>query len=260
MWSISDAQINSRLLLGTAQYPSPKILCKAINSSKAEIITVSLRRQLPAQKKNYFWELIRSQSCHILPNTAGCYTVKEAIVTAQLAQELFNTHWIKLEIIGDEYTLQPNPFVLVEAAEALIKKGFEVLPYCTEDLILCQRLIDVGCRILMPWASPVGSGRGIMNSYALYLLRERIPDITLIIDAGIGRPSHAVQIMEMGFDAVLLNSAVALSNDPVSMARAFAHAIKAGRLGYEAGMIEKRNIAKATTPLIDKPFLVGLPK
>ena len=260
MWSISSTQINSRLLLGTAQYPSPKILCEAIHSSKAEIITVSLRRQSPAQKKNYFWELIQSLSCHILPNTAGCYSVKEAVAIAQVARELFNTNWIKLEIIGDEYTLQPNPFILLEAAEVLIKKGFEVLPYCTEDLILCQRLIDVGCHILMPLASPIGSGRGVMNSYALSLLRERFPDTILIIDAGIGRPSHAVRVMEMGFDAVLLNSAVALSNDPVSMARAFAYAIKAGRVGYEAGMIEKRNIAKATTPLIDKPFLSGLPE
>ena len=253
MWSIASTQINSRLLLGTAQYPSPQTLCKAIHSSKTEIITVSLRRQLPGKKKNYFWKLIQSLPCYVLPNTAGCYIVKEAVVTAQIAQELFNTHWIKLEIVGDEYTLQPNPFVLVEAAEILIKKGFEVFPYCTEDLVLCQRLIDVGCRILMPWASPIGSGAGLMNPYALRFLRERFPNTPLIIDAGIGKPSHAAQVMEMGFDAVLLNSAVAVSNDPISMAQAFAYAIKAGRLGYEAGMIEKRNIAKATTPLIDKP-------
>ncbi|MFV9988794.1 MAG: thiazole synthase [Coxiella endosymbiont of Dermacentor nuttalli] len=260
MWSISNTQINSRLLLGTAQYPSPQILYKAINSSKTEIITVSLRRQLPGEKRNYLWELMRSLPCHILPNTAGCHIVKEAVATAQLARELFNTNWIKLEIVGDEYTLQPNTFALVDAAEILIKKGFEVLPYCTEDLVLCQRLIDVGCRILMPWASPVGSGLGLMNPYALRLLRERFPNTTLIIDAGIGKPSHAVQVMEIGFDAVLLNSAVAVSNDPVSMAQAFAYAIKAGRLGYKAGMIEKRNIAKVTTPLINKPFLMSFRK
>ncbi|QHG92706.1 thiazole synthase [Coxiella endosymbiont of Amblyomma sculptum] len=260
MWSISNTKITSRLLLGTAQYPSPNVLCEAINTSETEVITVSLRRQLPGKKSSRFWELLRSLSCHVLPNTAGCSVVEETLATAQLARELFDTHWIKLEIVGDEYTLQPNPFVLVEVAEILIREGFEVLPYCTEDLVLCQRLIDVGCRILMPWAAPIGSGLGLMNSYALRLLRDRFPKTTLIVDSGIGRPSHAVQIMEIGFDAVLLNSAVALSNDPVMMAQAFAHAVKSGRLGYESGIIEKRNVAKATTPLIDKPFLTDLSK
>ncbi|CAN7949078.1 unnamed protein product [Ixodes hexagonus] len=177
-------------------------------------------------------------------------------MTAQAARELFNTRWIKLEIIGDEYTLQPNPFELVRAADILTKEGFEVLPYCTEDMILCQRLVDVGCRILMPWAAPIGSARGLANPYALRLLRERFPGIPLIIDAGMGRPSHATKVMEMGFDAVLLNSAVALACDPVSMAEGFAYAIQAGRLAYEAGMIGPRNIAKATTPLLGKPFLM----
>ena len=256
MWSIGEIQLNSRLLLGTAQYPSPKIMCEAINASKTEVITVSLRRQLSTQKKNYFWELLQSLNCYLLPNTAGCYSVKEAVITAQAARELFDTSLIKLEIIGDEYTLQPNPFELVKAADLLTKEGFEVLPYCTEDMILCQRLVDVGCRILMPWAAPIGSARGLANSYALRLLRERFPDIPLIIDAGIGRPSHATTVMEMGFDAVLLNSAVALACDPVSMAEGFAHAVQAGRLAYKAGMIEPRNIAKATTPLLSKPFLI----
>lgn len=219
MWTIGEIQLNSRLLLGTAQYPSPKIMCEAINASKTEVITVSLRRQLSTQKKNYFWELLQSLNCYLLPNTAGCFSMKEAVMTAQAARELFNTSLIKLEIIGDEYTLQPNPFELVRAADLLTKEGFEVLPYCTEDMILCQRLVDVGCRILMPWAAPIGSARGLANSYALRLLRERFPDIPLIIDAGIGRPSHATKVMEMGFDAVLLNSAVALACDPISMAR-----------------------------------------
>lgn len=256
MWAIAEIQLNSRLLLGTAQYSSPKIMCEAISASKTEVITVSLRRQLSTQKKNYFWELLQSLNCYLLPNTAGCYSVKEAVMTAQAARELFNTCWIKLEIIGDEYTLQPNPFELVRAADILTKEGFEVLPYCTEDMILCQRLVDVGCRILMPWAAPIGSAQGLANPYALRLLRERFPDIPLIIDAGIGRPSHATKVMEMGFDAVLLNSAVALACDPVSMAEGFAHAIQAGRLAYEAGMIGPRNIAKATTPLLGKPFLM----
>ncbi|QTS84035.1 thiazole synthase [Coxiella endosymbiont of Amblyomma nuttalli] len=256
MWTIGEIQLDSRLLLGTAQYPSPKIMCEAISASKTEVITVSLRRQLSTQKKNYFWQLLQSLNCYLLPNTAGCYSVNEAVLTAQAARKLFNTCWIKLEIIGDEYTLQPNPFELIRAADILIKEGFEVLPYCTEDMILCQRLVDAGCRVLMPWAAPIGSGRGLANPYALYLLRERFPDISLIIDAGIGKPSHATKVMEMGFDAVLLNSAVALACDPVSMAKGFAHAIKAGRLAYKAGMIGPRNVAKATTPLLGKPLLI----
>ncbi|AAO89889.1 thiazole synthase [Coxiella burnetii] len=259
MWAIGGVQLNSRLLLGTAQYPSPQLMSDAVKAAGVEIITVSLRRQLSPQKENYFWDLLRSLPCHLLPNTAGCSSVKEAVNTARAARELFNTHWIKLEIIGDEYTLQPNPFELVNAATILVKEGFEVFPYCTEDLILCQRLVDAGCRVLMPWAAPIGSGRGLMNTYALQVLRERFPKNILIIDAGLGRPSHAAQVMEMGFDAVLLNSAVALAMDPVVMAAGFAKAVEGGRLGYEGGMIKARNVAKATTPLIGKPFLIEKP-
>ena len=254
MWTIGNVQLNSRLLLGTAQYPSPQLILDSVKAAETEIVTVSLRRQLPIQGKNYFLELLQSLPCYLLPNTAGCYSIKEAIITAQAARELFNTNWIKLEIIGDDYILQPNSFELVKAAALLIKEGFEVWPYCTEDLTLCQRLIDVGCRVLMPWASPIGSGRGLMNPYALQILRERFPENILIIDAGIGRPSHATQVMEMGFDAILLNSAVALAINPVTMAAGFSSAVKGGRFGYEAGMIEVRNIAQATTPLIGRPF------
>jgi thiazole synthase len=171
-----------------------------------------------------------------------------------MAREIFNTNWIKLEVIGDEYNLQPDPFELVKAAELLIKKGFEVFPYCTDDLVLCQRLLDNGCKILMPWAAPIGSGKGIINPYSLETLRQRLPDATLIVDAGIGKPSHAVQAMELGYDAVLLNTAVSLAKNPQQMAGAFRDAVRAGRSAYEAGMMLERNMAHSCTPIIDTPF------
>jgi len=254
MLKIGHHTLTSRFLLGTAQYPSPAILCEAIQASAVEVITVSLRRQGSYHTKNTFWRLLQSLPCHLLPNTAGCYRAKEAILTAKMARELFETNWIKLEVIGDSDTLQPNPFELLNAAEILIQEGFEVFPYCTEDIVLCQRLVDCGCRVLMPWAAPIGSAQGPLNPYALKLLRNRFPDCTLIIDAGIGRPSHATQVMEFGYDAVLLNSAVALADNPVKMASAFANAINAGRQAYEIGMLEPRNMAFASTPLIGMPF------
>ena len=255
MWQLADKKLSSRLLLGTAQYPSLSCLQDAIKSSATEIVTVSLRRQnAESNQSNHFWDVIKESTCHILPNTAGCRSAQEAITVAQMARELFNTNWIKLEVIGDEYTLQPDPFELVKAAEVLIAEGFEVFPYCTDDLILCQRLADAGCRILMPWAAPIGSGRGLLNPYALSLLRARFPKHTLIVDAGIGKASHATQAMELGFDGVLLNSAVSLAKDPVHMAEAFKHAVQAGRAAYEAGMIPERNMANASTPLIDTLF------
>ncbi len=254
MWHLGKELMTSRLLLGTASYPSPEILSEAIQASDTEIITVSVRRQTQANGPNEFWNLLKKLNCRMLPNTAGCHSIKEAVVTAQMASELFETHWIKLEVIGDDYTLAPNPFDLVKAAEQLVKMGFDVFPYCTEDLILCQRLMDVGCRVLMPWAAPIGSGRGISNPYALQLLRERFSEVPIIIDAGIGKPSDAAKAMEMGFDGCLLNSAVALSGNPVEMARAFSFAIRAGRLGYEAGLIPARDSAKASTPIVGKPF------
>src|SRR5690606_10602078 len=165
----------------------------------------------------------------------GCHSVKEAVTLAQMSRELFETNWVKLEVIGDAYNLQPDIFGLVEAADILIKDGFKVFPYCTDDLVLCQRLLDVGCQLLMPWGAPIGTGRGLINPYALQTLRERLADVPLVIDAGIGLPSHAAQAMEMGFDAVLLNTAVAEARDPVRMAGAFRQAISAGRDAFLAG-------------------------
>jgi thiazole synthase len=256
MLEIANLKLESHLLLGTSQYPSPKILMDAIASSQTQMITVSLRRQSITQQKNIFWEQLKTTGCHFLPNTAGCYSAKEAITTAYLARELFETNLIKLEVIGDEYTLQPNPFELVIAAEQLVKDGFEVLPYCTADIILGQKLIDCGCNILMPWAAPIGSGKGIINHYALNVFRERFADHTLIVDAGIGRPSHAAEAMELGYDGILLNSAVALAANPVKMAEAFRLAIEGGRLGYQSGLMQSRNIAHASTPLIGKMNLI----
>lgn len=255
MWELAGKTISSRLLLGTALYPNLDTMKNAILASNTNVITVSLRRQANnIHSANSFWDYIKKLPCHILPNTAGCLNEEDAITTAEMARELFQTNWIKLEIIGDDYNLQPDSIELLSATKALIKRGFEVFPYCTDDLVICQRLVDIGCRILMPWAAPIGTGKGIINPYALDILRTRLPKITLIVDAGIGKPSHATQAMELGFDAVLLNTAVSLATYPIQMAEAFKHAVIAGRTGFEAGIMLERNTAKPSTPLIDTPF------
>lgn len=254
-WVLGGKVFSSRFLLGTAHYPTLQCMEEAIGASQAEIITVSLKRQLPEKKGgNVFWEIIKGLKCQLLPNTAGCREVEDAINLAEMAREIFQTHWIKLEIIGDDYNLQPDPFKLVRAAEELIHRGFEVFPYCTEDLIVCRRLIECGCRVLMPWGSPIGSGKGLLNPYGLETLRVRFPEISLIIDAGLGCPSHAARAMELGYDGVLLNSAVSLSANPVGMAMAFREAIRAGRMAFQAGMMVERNMASPSTALIDTPF------
>jgi len=254
-WQIGGKTLNSRLFIGSALYPSPAIMQQAIRGSGAEVVTVSLRRQNPSEGGGTsFWQLIKELQLNILPNTAGCHSAKEAITTAQMAREIFETNWVKLEVIGDDYNLQPEPFQLLEAAEQLVKEGFEVFPYCTDDLVLCQRLRDVGCNVLMPWAAPIGTGKGIINPYALTTLRERLPDMPLIVDAGIGLPSHACQAMELGFDGILLNSAVAQAGDPVTMASAFAGAVKAGRQAYLASPMPEKNTAAPSTPTLGTPF------
>lgn len=252
---IADKLFSSRLLLGTALYPSLEIMHQAVNAAECDIITVSIRRQLANQNQSVeFWDYLTSLNKHILPNTAGCRSAKEAITTAQMAREIFNTNWIKLEVIGDDYTLQPDPFELLIAARELVQQGFIVLPYCTDDLILCERLLQAGCAALMPWAAPIGSGQGLLNPYNLKVLRQRFTETILIVDAGIGAPAHAAAAMELGYDAILLNSAVALATDPVKMALAFAKAIEAGRLGYEAGIMPPRDMAHPSTPVLGTPF------
>lgn len=246
----------SRLLLGTARYPSPAALEAAVRQARPAMLTASLRRQTAssgAGQHNAFWTLLQRLGVPVLPNTAGCHTAQEAIATAQMAREVFSSDWIKLELIGDDYTLQPDTLNLVAVAETLIRDGFKVLPYCTDDLVLCQRLVDVGCEAVMPWAAPIGTGKGPINPYALQTLRERL-SVPLIVDAGLGRPSHACTVMEWGFDAVLLNTAVALAKDPVEMANAFAAAVRAGRLAWRAGAMTEQSSAQPSTPVLGTPF------
>ncbi|MFK7838901.1 MAG: thiazole synthase [Bdellovibrionales bacterium] len=252
--NINETILQSRFFLGTAGYPSPDALSQSIEAAKPGLLTVSLRRESKAGKGQDFWNIIKEFNLPILPNTAGCASEEEAITTAEMAREVFETNWIKLEVIGDDYTLQPDPYRLLKATESLIKKGFEVFPYMTDDLILANRLSDLGCQILMPWGAPIGSGRGLNNPYALELLRNRFPNKTLVVDAGIGSPSHAAAAMELGYDAVLLNTAVSKSGNPAQMAKAFSYAIEAGREAYLAGIITPQEKATASTPLIDKPI------
>jgi thiazole synthase len=247
----------SRLLLGTARYDSPSLLADAISAADPAMLTVSVRRQLSGSKYSgqSFWNLIRDTQRPILPNTAGCLSAREAIKTACMARELFQTDLIKLEVIGDELNLQPDPFGLVEAATELVKLGFKVLPYCTEDWVFCRRLMDVGCAVLMPWAAPIGTGQGPRNPRALRELRERAPNISMIIDAGIGLPSHACQVMEWGFDGVLLNTAVSRALDQVRMAGAFSQAVRAGRSAFWGGPMTVQETAVSSTPEIGRPFV-----
>lgn len=259
--SFYEQAVSSRMLLGTALYPSPQVMADAVKASGCQIVTVSLRRESARGKVGArFLELINSLDVHVLPNTAGCRTAKEAVTTAQMARELFGSEWIKLEVIANDDTLQPDLFGLVEAAELLNKDGFKVFPYTTEDLGAAERLVAAGCRVLMPWGAPIGTGRGLANPYALKTMRNYFPGIPLVVDAGIGAPSHAAEAMEMGYDAVLLNTAVARAADPVKMATAFAMAIEAGRMAYQSGLMERRDMAAPSTPVAGTPFFnLGAP-
>lgn len=253
MKSFYGTQLSSGLMLGTALYPSPAIMAEAFAVSGAGVATLSLRRE--STEGQAFRELIKNLQVKLLPNTAGCYSVKEAVTTAHMARELFDTPWIKLEVIGHADTLQPDPFGLVEAARILAEDGFEVFPFTTDDLVLADRLVEAGCRVLMPWGSPIGSGLGLNNEYGLRTLRNYFPDIPLVVDAGLGLPSHAARAMELGYDAVLLNTAVAKAGDPVVMGKAFALAVEAGSAGFRAGPMEPRDMASPSTPVIGKAWL-----
>ncbi|MGD9591649.1 MAG: thiazole synthase [Candidatus Berkiella sp.] len=250
MWQLGNKQCRSRLLMGTARFPSLAILCESIKASQTDIITVSLKRENMSDRKNTsFWDEVASLNCHILPNTAGCRTAKEAIYVAQMAQSLFETNWIKLEVINDETLLSPDPFELIKAASALIKLGFEVFPFCTDDFSVCKSLYELGCQILMPWGAPIGSGKGLLNTFALSTIRERLEQATLIIDAGIGSPVHAMQAMLLGYDGILVNTAIASATTPVQMATAFRLAVKSGRIAYQAGVIPECDFAVSSTDL-----------
>ncbi|WP_434019799.1 thiazole synthase [Thalassotalea atypica] len=257
--NIYGTALESRLLIGSALYPSPKIMKQAILASGSKVVTLSLKRQSPHAKSGqkiwqYIQEIITIVDGHLLPNTAGCKSAQEAVTLAEMSREIFQTNWIKLEVIGDEYNLQPDAIELLSATKQLISNGFKVLPYCTDDLVLCQRLWDLGCDVIMPWASPIGTGKGLMNPYNLETIRFRLPQATLILDAGIGKPSDACIAMEMGYDGVLLNSAIALAENPTKMASAFKQALQAGEQGYVAGVMKERQTAHPSTPTLDTPF------
>jgi thiazole synthase len=254
-FTLYGTTLSSRLLVGTAQYPSPAILSAAIKASGTEVVTVSLRREAGGGRAGEaFWSLIRELRVRILPNTAGCRSVKEAVTTAQMAREVFATSWIKLEVIADDDLLHPDLFGLVEAAIILIRDGFQVFPYMTEDLAVAEKLLGVGCEVLMPWGAPIGSGRGLNNAFGLQALRRRFPAVPLIVDAGIGTPAHATAAMELGYDGVLLNTAIAKAGDPIAMARAFALAVEAGRLASCADPIPPRDMAEPSTPQLGRAF------
>ncbi|WP_195822249.1 thiazole synthase [Roseobacter sp. MH60115] len=244
------------LMLGTAQYPSPAILADAFKRSDASVATVSLRRESGRDRAGQdFWALIRDLGVHVLPNTAGCHSVKEAVTTAHMAREVFDTRWIKLEVIGEEDTLQPDVFGLVEAARILTEDGFQVFPYTTEDLVVADKLLQAGCEVLMPWGAPIGSGLGLNNIFGLRAMRAHFPNTPLVIDAGLGLPSQAAAAMELGFDAILLNTAVAKAGDPALMAEGFAAALRAGQLAAQADPMTPRDMAAPSTPVIGKAFL-----
>lgn len=247
-----DVELPSRLMLGTAGYPSPEMIRRAVLAADAGVVTVSLRREAQGGSTagRAFWAEVQATGARILPNTAGCHSVAEAITTAEMAREVFATNWIKLELIGHTDSLQPDVFQLVEAAAELSARGFAVFPYTTADMVVGERLLDAGCRVLMPWGAPIGSGQGLRDEGALQSYRAHFEGIPLIVDAGIGAPSHAARAMEIGFDGILLNTAVAKARDPVAMARAFAGAIVAGRQGFEAGVMAPRDMAVPSTPLM----------
>lgn len=244
-----DIELTSPLMLGTSRYPSPVILGAAVRASNAQVVTVSLRREAGGELAGQrFWSLISELGVRVLPNTAGCQSVKEAVTTAHMGREVFATDWVKLEVVGGDVLLEPDVFGLVEAAKILCEEGFKVFPYTTEDLGVADRLLRAGCRVLMPWGSPIGSARGLNNEFGLRALRVQIPEVPLIIDAGLGLPSQAAHALELGFDGVLVNTGVAKAGDPVQMATAFARAVEAGLLARAADPLEPRDWAQPSTP------------
>jgi thiazole synthase len=243
---IAGERIASRLFIGTAGYPNQQAMLSAIEASGAEIVTMSIRR---ASMEGYAESLIDllGDRFRLLPNTSGCVTVKDAVLTAQLAREAVETDWVKLELIGDRETLYPDVEQLVQAAEELVRDGFTVLPYCNDDPVTCRKLADIGCAAVMPLGSPIGSGMGICNPYNIEMICARSP-VPVILDAGIGTASDAVLALELGCDGILLNTAIAKAHDPVRMAKAMRAAVDAGIGARQAGRIPKRRYAEASSP------------
>lgn len=245
---IADKAFNSRLIVGSALYPNPQIMLDALEASGTEMVTVAVRRvDLQDQSGESPIGLIKNEY-FLLPNTAGCYTAKEAVLTAQLAREALQTNWVKLEVIGDDETLFPDVVELLKGAEQLVRDGFTVLPYCNDDPIICKKLEDIGCAAVMPLGAPIGSGMGIRNPYNLQIVRETI-SVPVIVDAGVGTASDAALAMELGIDGILLNTAIAKAESPVQMANAMRLGVEAGRLAHLAGRIPRRLYANASSPL-----------
>ena len=245
---IGNLTLRSRLIIGTGKYRSFDEMKEAHRASGAEMVTVAVRRVPLDRSSESFLDHLDS-ALHILPNTAGCYTAEEAIRTARLAREALGTDLIKLEVIGDQTTLFPDNEQTLEAARVLVKEGFVVLPYFNDDLIMAKKLLDAGCEAVMPLAAPIGSGLGIQNPANLRIMREQLPDAKMIVDAGVGTASDAAIAMELGADAVLMNTAIAEAKDSAKMAEAMKLAIEAGRLAYESGRMAKRLYASASSPL-----------
>ena len=244
--TIAGVELSSRLLLGTGGFRSLDALAGALAVSGSELVTVALRRIDPSSRGSIVDVLDRA-GVRLLPNTAGCFTARDAVLTAKLAREAFETDWVKLEVVGDERTLLPDAVALLEAAEELVDDGFVVLPYTNDDPILARRLEDVGCAAVMPLGSPIGSGMGLLNTYNLRLIRERA-GVPVILDAGIGTTSDAALAMELGYDAVLCATAISRAEVPETMARAIRLGVEGGRLAYRAGRIPRRLYAQASTP------------
>lgn len=244
---IAGRTFRSRLIVGTSRYPDPQTMLDAIEASGAEMVTVAVRRlSLQDGSKESLLSMFRGR-WSVLPNTAGCFTAKEAVLTAQLAREALDTNWVKLEVIGDEETLFPDVTELLKAAQQLLADGFVVLPYCNDDPITCRKLADMGCAAVMPLGAPIGSGMGIRNPYNLRIIREQCA-VPLIVDAGVGTASDVAVAMELGIDGVLLNTAIAQAEHPARMATAMRLAAEAGRLAYRAGRVPRRLYAKASSP------------
>jgi len=247
---IAGRAFHSRLIVGTGKYRSFQEMARAHAASGAEMVTVAVRRvNLTDRSKESMLDYIDGQKLFILPNTAGCYSAEEAVRTARLAGEVGLSRWVKLEVIGDEQTLFPDTEQLIQATRTLVKEGFVVLPYTNDDLIVARKLVDAGASAVMPLAAPIGSGLGIQNLANLRILRERITEVPLIVDAGVGTASDAAVAMELGADGVLMNTAIACAQDAVLMAEAMRAAVEAGRKAFLAGRIEKKLYATASSPL-----------
>ncbi|MFQ5709878.1 MAG: thiazole synthase [bacterium] len=246
---LNGKKYGSRLILGTGKYPDFETMARALEASGTQMVTVAIRRiDLNDSSGRSMLDYIDRNRYDLLPNTAGCYNVKDAVLTCELAREALDTNMVKLEVIGDEKTLFPDNQALLEAARELVRQGFTVLPYTNDDVIVCKKLQDLGCAAVMPLAAPIGSGLGVRNPYNLKIILEQIT-IPVIVDAGVGTASDAAIAMELGCDGVLMNTGIAGARHPVKMAEAMRKAIEAGRLAYEAGRIGKKLYASASSPL-----------